>query len=158
MRDLRDGAARWLQGRGIQQWIPGEVSLGRVEAEVRRGEWFVVRHGPEVIAAVRLSTRDDEVWGPRTEPALYVHGLVIDRRHAGRRLGAGLLRWAEAQARTAGARFLRLDCGAGNPALRRYYARFGFREVGCRRFADPTLFPAVLLEKPLAQSSRTTSP
>ena len=39
--DLRDGAARWLLGRGIEQWRSGELPTGWFERLVeRRSVWL----------------------------------------------------------------------------------------------------------------------
>jgi len=43
LKALRDAAARWQAARGIDQWRVGEVDVLRLEAEVVRGEWYVVR-------------------------------------------------------------------------------------------------------------------
>jgi GNAT superfamily N-acetyltransferase len=149
--ELRAAAERWLAERGIEQWHPGEVSLADVRRQVGAGEWHVACDGGAMSAALRLLL-SDPTWarhGTR-RPAVYVHGLVIDRAQAGRGLGARLLDWAAAQGRSAGAEALRLDCVEGNPALRRYYARLGFREVGRRDFDGPW-HRAVLLERDITR-------
>jgi ribosomal protein S18 acetylase RimI-like enzyme len=143
--ELREQAARWLLGRGIAQWEPGEVSASEVRAQIRDGQWFVVRQ-PVVVAGLRLLWSDEAMWGVRPDDAGYVHGLVVDRQCAGRGLGAALLEWAEQQARAAGRPYLRLDCVANNAALRNYYAKQEFREVDCRDFDGPW-HSVVLLEK-----------
>lgn len=145
---LRAAAARWMAGRGIEQWHPGEVSLAEVRRQVDAGEWHVTGAGQGVQAALRLLW-SDPVWADDV-PAAYVHGLVIDRALAGRGLGAELLDWAGAQGRRAGASVLRLDCVEDNPGLRRYYARQGFREVGRRDFEGPW-HSVVLLEREIAR-------
>lgn len=151
--ELREAAARWMQRRGIEQWDPGEVSLKRLVTEVSRGEWFVVRESFQVIAAVRLLEEDEELWGPQQVPARYLHGLMIDRARAGQGLGLAVLAWAEAQTRASGREVLRLDSVVSNVALRGYYNRAGFTEVGLRSFDNPAWRPAVLLEKRLDASS-----
>ncbi|MGH3408209.1 MAG: GNAT family N-acetyltransferase, partial [Streptosporangiaceae bacterium] len=111
------------------------------------GQWHVAGNAGLVCAALRLLW-SDPVWSD-DRPAAYVHGLVIDRAQAGRGLGAGLLDWAAARGRRAGVTVLRLDCVEGNPGLRRYYARLGFREVGRRDFDGPW-HSTVLLERDIA--------
>jgi len=133
----REAAALWLSGRGIEQWEPGEVSMADLRGQVGRGEWHVACGAGVVCGALRLLWSDPAVWQPGGGVAVYVHGLVIDRGHAGAGLGAGLLDWAGEQGRRAGAVVLRLDCAEGNAGLRRYYARLGFREVGRRDFDGP---------------------
>jgi GNAT superfamily N-acetyltransferase len=146
---LRDEAARWMQQTGVQQWARGEVSLGEVRAQIAGRQWFILRQSESVVAGLRLLWADEPMWGPRPADAAYVHGLVIDRRRAGDGLGTALLTWAEDRASADGRSFLRLDCVEGNLALRSYYARAGFLQVGRRDF-DGAWHSAVLLEKQLA--------
>jgi len=143
---LREAAAVWLAVRGVHQWVPGEVSLLQISGQVTDGEWYVTRDGSSVAGALRLLWQDEEMWGPQPAVAAYVHGLVIDRRHAGTGLGVALLDWAGQQARRAGRDWLRLDCGEDNPALRGYYEREGFTVVGRRDF-EGRGYAVVLLEK-----------
>jgi ribosomal protein S18 acetylase RimI-like enzyme len=144
---LREAAAQWLQERGIDQWRPGEVDRATFSMQIAAGEWFVDRLGGSVRAALRLLWTDPQFWGAQPDDAGYVHGLMIDRRHAGEGLGAASLRWAEDQARAAGKTYLRLDHAADNGRLARYYRERGFVERGRRQFDD--WGPVMLVEKPL---------
>ncbi|MGB8652085.1 MAG: GNAT family N-acetyltransferase [Mycobacteriales bacterium] len=150
---LRHALEAWLESLGVEQWGRGEVVLSDVVRQVAEGEWWVVRADDEgLLAALRLLWSDEPVWQRDNGPAAYVHGLMVNRADAGRGVGAGLLRWAEAQARAAGAPCLRLDCVESNARLRAYYAAQGFAEVGRRDFDGPW-FSAVLLEKELPPPS-----
>jgi ribosomal protein S18 acetylase RimI-like enzyme len=120
-------AARWLLERGIEQW-PHPFPRGRVEALVRRGEFFVVRLDGEPAGSLVLRWSDPSIWGEQRDDAGYA--LAVRRAHAGRGLGARLLEWADARVAEAGREFLRLDCMAENGALRRYYEQLGFERRG----------------------------
>jgi GNAT superfamily N-acetyltransferase len=153
---LRDEAADWLLGRGLEQWRRGEVSVAEAEEAVRRGETLVVREGGRVVATVTVTSADADVWGTGTGvddvPARYVHRLVVARDATGRGLGRAVLRAVESGAAEAGCAVVRLDCVQGNPALRRWYLADGYRVVGSRSWAGQPgerLLPAVLLEKAL---------
>ena len=143
---LRDEAARWLQHRGIRQWLPGEVTPADLAGQVARGEWFVRRGNSGMVAAMRFLLSDEPVWGVRDPDSAYVHGLVVDRAYAGAGVGTELLRWAAERAVSMNLRYLRLDCVQGNPSLLAYYLQSGFVEVGRREFDDGWL-PVVLLEQ-----------
>lgn len=146
---LRQQAEAWLAGRGIQQWRSGEVTRDDVARQVQDGEWHVLPGADgAVVGALRLLWSDAPVWQDEDCFAAYVHGLMVDRDHAGRGLGDGLLGWVEQQARTRGASLFRLDCCESNGSLRNYYARQGFLEVG-RRDVDGAWYSATLLEKQL---------
>ncbi|AOW93497.1 hypothetical protein BFN03_14835 [Rhodococcus sp. WMMA185] len=145
---LRHAATAWLAERGIRQWDHSEMPMPTVLEHVGRGEYYVVRResGGSVLGAIRLVWSDPEIWGHQQEFSGYVHGLVIDRSQSGTKLGSRLLEWAADRARDAGAELLRLDCTEHNTALREYYARAGFVEVGRRDF-DDLWYSLVLLER-----------
>ncbi|MGY2064916.1 GNAT family N-acetyltransferase [Blastococcus sp. SYSU DS0619] len=153
---LREERARWMVDTGIRQWRPGEVGRGEIAGQVAAGEWHVLIAGGELVGALRLLWADPDVWGMRPDDAGYVHGLAVVRAHAGRRIGAGLLSWAEEQVAGAGRAHLRLDCVEANARLRDYYRDQGFREVGRRGFHSDW-DPVVLLEKDLATGRSPSS-
>lgn len=118
-------AREWLADRSIDQWqdpVPDSV----IEADVDRGGLFVVRSGRDLAATISLARSDLDTWGQQPADALYVHRLAVAQRHRGARLGAELLRWASDHAVQHGCTWLRLDCAADNPGLRRFYEREGF--------------------------------
>ncbi|WP_345499868.1 GNAT family N-acetyltransferase [Nocardia callitridis] len=128
--DLRDRRARWMLDHGIDQWLPGEYPVEFVEAEARRGEWFVGRDGAELIGAVRVIWRDPGFWGADGETvAGYIHALMVAPEHRGRGLGTAILRFCADHTRAEGVTVQRLDTASNNRALRKYYAAEGFTEV-----------------------------
>jgi protein-tyrosine phosphatase len=147
---LRDAAARWLLTNGIRQWRPGEVGGDALRARAEAGELFVARTGGTVAGAVIIGFADPVIWGPDQGEAGYLHGLVIDRRHAGTGLGRAVLAQAEDCLRARNRRLARLDCVAANRRLRAYYEAAGYRQVGERSF-DPGSgwYATALLEKTL---------
>jgi ribosomal protein S18 acetylase RimI-like enzyme len=147
--DLREAAVAWLASRGLRQWQPGEVTVKAVSTQIRGRQWHVLRDESEVIAGLRLLWQDEATWGEQPPVAGYVHGLIIDRRLAGRGVGAELLEWAGAQTLAAGRRLLRLDYAETNPGLGKYYEQLGFHVVGRREFSQPGWHPALLLERKL---------
>ncbi|ASU77303.1 N-acetyltransferase [Actinopolyspora erythraea] len=153
---LRERLADWLHEKGIQQWPRGEVTLDRIASEIERAEWHCVRL-PElgVVAGMRVLWSDPDFWGEDTTPAVYVHGLMVDRSMARTGMGTFLLESAADLGRAAGVDTLRLDCAESNDVLRSYYAAHGFREVG--RHVVRGLFPVTLFER-LIDRNAATSP
>lgn len=145
---LRRSLEDWMVAHGVEQWRPGDMPLQRVVDEVADGQWHVVRDaGVGIAGALRLLWEDEPFWGPDQPPAVYVHGLMVDRRRSGHGIGTLLLDWAADQGRAAGVGLFRLDCRTTNPVLRDYYEGYGFSVVGRKDF--PT-FSATLLELALA--------
>ncbi len=145
--DILYEAAEWLAERGIHsQWRPGTLSRTTFLEQIRRREVYLARLGEEVVGTVTLQWEDQPFWGNTPPDAGYIHKLAIKRAFAGRGLGLEILEWAEAQARRAGKRFLRLDCIADNPRIREYYERVGFIHRGD---LDHSGWKASLYEKKL---------
>ncbi|HET9655743.1 MAG TPA: GNAT family N-acetyltransferase, partial [Kineosporiaceae bacterium] len=145
---LRRQLEDWICARGIDQWRPGEVAEQTISEQITTGEWHVHRHDGILVAALRLLWSDPQFWGDGDDgDAVYVHGLMVDRRHAGHQIGERLLAWAGEQARAAGRSWLRLDCAAGNTALCDYYRSRGFTPVRTQNLPDG-LFDVVLWQRP----------
>ncbi|WP_017973012.1 GNAT family N-acetyltransferase [Actinopolyspora halophila] len=145
---LRRDLEEWLHAKGIHQWPRGEVSREDVAAQVDRGEWRCA-HLPNIdlAAAMRVLWSDPEFWGADATPAVYVHGLMVDRRAAGTGLGKYMLDGAAEIGRAAGVEAFRLDCVESNHVLRAFYTDQGFRAVGRCDFRN--LFSVTLFEKGL---------
>ena len=122
------GARQWLADRSIDQWqdpLPDRV----IEADVHHGRLFVIREAEGLAGMLSIAHSDEETWGPDPAHALYVHRLTVAQRHRGAQLGRKLLRWARTYALEHGSEWLRLDCAADNPGLRRFYELAGFTYV-----------------------------
>ena len=69
------------------------------------------------------------------DESAFVHRFAVRRQHAGGKVSTVLLQWALSRTAALGRQYLRLDCEAARPKLRRVYERFGFqyhsdRQVG----------------------------
>ena len=153
LHELRRQIEDWLGALGIEQWGHGHVSRQEITEQIQAGQWHLVRDpSMGVAAAARRLWADPEVWGADDTPAVYVHGLMVHRGAAGRGLGSFLLDWAAERGRAEGAEVIRLDCVESNTALRTFYQRQGFQEVGRRDFDGPW-YSATLLERTLQPGS-----
>lgn len=143
---LRRQLEDWLHSKNIQQWPRGEVGPDVIAGQVNRREWLLVRD-PRVgiAAAMRVLFADPDFWGDDDTPAVYVHGLMVDRAASGLGLGACMLENAVTIGRSRGAQVCRLDCAETNGALRSFYGSQEFHEVG--RCDFPGLFSVTLFEK-----------
>lgn len=68
MLALRDGLARWLVARGVQQWRPGELTAERLRGLVHAGHVHVLRDHGLVVATVAVLWQDPLIWDPRHSP------------------------------------------------------------------------------------------
>lgn len=147
--DLRNRLSDWMHDRGISQWRRGDVSEERIRHQAEAAQWWIIRSEAEdLIAAVRTLNEDPQIWDLVDRRAIYVHGLMVDRRYAGQGLGRGLLAWAAGHGRRQAAVLLRLDCVATNLDLCDYYLKQGFTRVGTKQL-PPQWGSAALFERPI---------
>ena len=101
-----------------------------------------VPYDQRVIASVTVVWSDPLMWGDRTDPAGYIHMLMVPRDLAGHGIGRALLAWAEDFVVDTGRRLARLDCVRNNRScalLRTRRVRAGWPQgspggrVGARR-------------------------
>jgi len=145
---LRDALATWMVQHGISQWRPGEMPLAWIEVCIAQGWVFAASRDGNLVASVTLVWTDPLVWGNQSDPAGYIHMLMVDRAHAGLGLGRSLLDWAERRIARSGRHRARLDCVRANEPLRRYYENTGYAFVGYREF-DERIPSTALYEKTL---------
>jgi mannose-6-phosphate isomerase-like protein (cupin superfamily)/GNAT superfamily N-acetyltransferase len=131
---LCDAALR-LREKGIRQWV--EFADGGGEDIVKRrfaeGEVYMIQQGGESVGTITTQW-EDPFWEEtgRDGKAIWIHSIAVAGSNTGRGIGAEALRWTADQARQAGRPFIRLDCGAGNARLCRYYESQGFVSVGLK--------------------------
>ena len=134
--DVLREAARWLQRSEMAMWRDDELVPSRIAADVNAGLFFIAECDGEAAGVVKFQLEDGQFWPdvPQTESA-FVHRLAVRRRFARRGISSALLSWAVERARSLRRDYLRLDCEASRPKLRKVYERFGFvhhsdRQVG----------------------------
>jgi GNAT superfamily N-acetyltransferase len=151
---LIDTAADWLRTKNTDQWAqpwPSKADRShRILRDLRAGKTWIAWEGSVPAATITAASHDSAIWPAETrqERAVYVCRLVVNRDHAGKALGAGLLDWAGFRAlRRYAARWVRVDVWTTNVALHAYYQRQGFEFYGfCEAVAE---YPsAALFQKP----------
>lgn len=139
--DLLADAAKWLRGRGIEQW-PERFPAESVTGQIHNEEALLV--GDPAVATVVVTDREPELWGENAVPAYYISRLAVSRAAAGQGLGYRILDWVQAVACAKGRRYVRLATSRDNPGLRRYYEKAGFLHVGD---PDDARWPTSLYER-----------
>ncbi|MEV6891007.1 GNAT family N-acetyltransferase [Kribbella sp. NPDC051137] len=149
---LRTEASEWLAQRGVDQWAVAwpnpEEQNRRILASIEAGETWMVRDENEAtMATLALDTfSDPRLWTPeeQADPAMYMHRLIVRRKHAG--LGTEIMDWACHRAHRLGLHWLRIDVWTDNTDLHNYYLHNGFKHV---RTLDLTDYPSgALFQRP----------
>jgi ribosomal protein S18 acetylase RimI-like enzyme len=153
---LIDAVAGWLKTKGTDQWSqpwPNRAERDRrIRSDLWEGNTWILWDGADPAATLTISAdAENGVWteAERRDLAVYVQRLALDRRYAGRGLGAQLVDWAGRRARQRyRAVWIRVDVWTTNYALQDYYRAMGFSFV---RFSSDPEYPAgALLQKPTA--------
>ncbi|MAU01246.1 MAG: hypothetical protein CL608_29225 [Anaerolineaceae bacterium] len=143
----------WLIEQGYEaQWgirpfteNPGQIE--RFKHWLAHGTFYVLRHEGSIVSTLVIGDQAPAyTLAAFTHPpqTLYLEAFATNPAYRGKGIGKMLLQWAEQEAEGKKAERLRLDCWAGNHALRKYYQSAGFQEVG--EFQVHT-WPGVLFEK-----------
>jgi GNAT superfamily N-acetyltransferase len=129
--ELAQAAQAFLRSKGLAQWVPAAhpAFLPNLTAKAERRSLRKVSQGKDAIAFFDFSFEPSEWWSGRTAMAGYISGIVVARANRGLGVGSFILEWVEARVCDREARYLRLDCHAGNDWLCEYYRSKGFAEV-----------------------------
>jgi GNAT superfamily N-acetyltransferase len=128
---ILDEAASWIIEQKLPSvWEPGGFSRETFLEQISRGEVHIGLVGETQAGTLTLQWADPIFWGEQQPDSGYVHKLAVRPAYAGQRIGLEMLKWAEAAAREAGKRFLRLNCLAADKKIRDYYERAAFLYKG----------------------------
>ena len=127
---ILDEAASWLLQQNIPTvWKPKEFSRQAFLDQISRGEVHIGLIDDEPAGTLTLQWSDPMWWGERQPDSGYVHKIAVRPAYAGQSIGREMLKWAEASARKANKKFLRLNCLAADRKIRDYYERAGFAYI-----------------------------
>jgi len=102
--------------------------MSRLRQDAESGCLYLVWLGDEPAATFSLPSVDTRFWPDAGDDALYLHRFGV--RYHGGGIGRSAVGWMVNEARRRGRPYLRLDCLADNPDIRRYYEARGFVERG----------------------------
>ncbi|KAF9582823.1 hypothetical protein BGW38_010715 [Lunasporangiospora selenospora] len=141
--EILERAAEWMESMQLKQWIPGTFRQpeirGHIGDAIRSKSCYVVYHQlSSTIAAIFTLNYSDPfdhmLWSHYSADwldAVYLHRLVVEKAFQGRGIVPKVIQFTEEAVKTAGKHFLRLDCRANNPPLRKFYSdKCGLRPEG----------------------------
>ena len=125
--------AAWGEAAGMPSWTPGSftgpdsVGVSRLRGDLASGGLYLIWRGAHPIGTFSLLESDALFWPDGGEAAMYLHRFAVSRGAAG--AGRFAVEWCLRETRRRGRSYVRLDCLAENPGIRRYYEGFGFTVV-----------------------------
>jgi GNAT superfamily N-acetyltransferase len=128
--------AAWGASEGFPSWSagsftgPDSIGMSRLIGDVATDSLYLLWRGADAVATFSLLEKDSLFWPDAGDEALYLHRFAVRRTAAG--TGCHAVEWCLHEAHRRGRLFVRLDCLAENPGIRRYYERFGFTAVNER--------------------------
>jgi GNAT superfamily N-acetyltransferase len=150
---ILEEASAWGVAEGFPNWTPGSftgpesVGFSRLRSDIAADSLHLVWRGDTLVATFSLLERDPMFWPLASDDALYLHRFAVRRAAAG--AGRHVVEWCLGEARRRDRSFVRLDCLADNPGIRRYYERFGFTAVD-EKVIDGTRYS--LYEVPVSEA------
>ena len=127
-----DGAVEWMVARGQSaQWGTEPMST-RPRAREHVREWTtgsglrIAEICGQTVGASVIADRPPEWVPPTSLQETYLLFLISAREHAGKGIGAELVKRVVDDARQTGSGVLRVDCWAGASGLVAWYERQGF--------------------------------
>jgi ribosomal protein S18 acetylase RimI-like enzyme len=157
---LIDGAAAWLRTKDTDQWEnPWPNRSGRdtrVKEGIDRGKTWIVRDDEITAGTITMDTEAHPKLWPEMdvqEPAVYVHRLVVNRKFAGKGIGASLVELAGDLAfREYAARWIRVDVWDNNTGLHNYYRNLGFMPHSTAKAPEKGYRSTALFQRAIAES------
>ena len=123
--------AAWGRGRGYRVWPDEWLTPEELITPDAQPENFCVGTiGGETACAFILQWADAEHWPAAPEyEAAYLHKFCVRRRYAGMGLTKRVVDAIQAECRKRGIRYIRLDTGLDEKAVRKIYLNAGFKIV-----------------------------
>src|SRR6185437_274923 len=118
--------SQWLISRGIAQWNPADFNHATVTRWMSSGVVLAACPEHSLVGTVTIDGQDDGLCTQTPSEPRHIHKLAVSRHVAGQGVSRALLHAAEAHIAAQGFPSARLDCWAGNTALRRFYTDAGY--------------------------------
>ena len=149
---ITQACAKHLCEMGIFQWNENYPSLEAFEKDLSNEELFVLEIEGDVIGAIAISTRKDDVYEPidwLTKDSIngHLHRLCVHPKYQGKGHARTLLDFAETHLKELGAVSIRLDTFSKNLRNNKLYEARGYKRLGDVYFEQKSPFPFHCYEK-----------
>ncbi|WP_289037533.1 GNAT family N-acetyltransferase [uncultured Zobellia sp.] len=133
--EVTKACAAAMIANGIFQWNEHYPSKQAFEADVERGELYVLRIENKIIGSIVISTLMDEEYKPiewltPSAKNVYIHRVSVHPDFQGKGYAQKLMAFAENYARENSFASVRLDTFSQNKRNHRFYEARGFQRLG----------------------------
>ncbi len=119
---------------GAADWDEQYPTMEHIEADMARGNLFVMTAGEDVLAAISIDEDEEAArlpnWSPGLEPAGELSRLAVRQDCQNRGLARQMMEYAFAQLRNRGCKGVHILIRKGHVVAQRSYAHLGYCPVG----------------------------
>ena len=130
-------ARRSLKKHRVDQWQGAYPAAENIEADIERGECYVLRHGNDIAGFLMVTDRHEPSYDDITDgkwssdaPYCVMHRTAVAKEYRGTGMAEYLVRCAEEITRGCGHRYLRVDTHRKNKPMQKLLRDCGFRFRG----------------------------
>ena len=130
-------ARRSLKKHGVDQWQGEYPTAAVIEADIERGECYVLRHGGDIAGFLMVTDRPEPSYDSISDgkwssdaPYCTLHRTAVAREYRGSGMAEYLVRCAEDICRSYGLKHLRVDTHKKNKPMQQLLRDSGFRYRG----------------------------
>ncbi|MCX6801105.1 MAG: GNAT family N-acetyltransferase [Candidatus Diapherotrites archaeon] len=128
-------ASRDLNSRGLVQWPPDYPPVEKIIEIVGHGEQFVAVEGRKIVGCFSVTTHlpkefSKVKWAIEDSNPRGIRLLAVYPKYQGKRVGSKIMKRAEKEAASQGAKSLRLATHESNIPANKFYASLGYKKVG----------------------------
>ena len=158
--DIYFSRRKWLGEKGVNLW-QGEGFLEEIKNEVTKAlninSLYVLEQDNKIIGCVILqNSSNNDYWQEDNQNYCYLTRLCVAINEKNKGLGKVILDYCLEECQKLGYEKLRLDCRADNSHLPEFYSKYGFQEIGRKKFpnGDGTFdADSILMEMPIIKKN-----
>jgi hypothetical protein len=125
---LFDEAIVYQKNNDYPVW-PG-YDKDTLDEDIAQHRQFKILIDGEIAGIFTILDSDPIVWREKNaQPAVYLHRVVVNPKHKGKKLFGDVLKWTSKRAQNLNIDLIRMDTWADNPVLVSYYQQFDFKIV-----------------------------
>ena len=145
LKITRDCAKSMVSNK-IYQWNDHYPNRSAFEADVKRGELFVIENEETIIGCIVISTlMDDEYkpvkWLTPNKNNIYIHRLAVDPKQQGQGIAQQLMNYAENYSKENNYSSVRLDTFSQNQRNQKFYRVRGYKKLESIYFPNQSDHP-----------------